>query len=397
MRYHNPSLPHCSTHHAVAGRLPGSAMQNDLGNARTAQRADRHDVVISAGKAVAYRLPVLVYYIAAVAFLAAGQDLFTHRVFLSVGSLVIAPDGWVSFLIACIDVLLSVSMGRLYLAAEGEGVSDALFAASLGMSASIGAYLICYTILNHIVCLAVVVSVVLIAIRTARRWGEGAYLSIMRPLWFLFAALGFVTTGFWGWTTSAARCDLQYPEVEEERYLAEHIETATLFFDEGAWKGMTLGEKADALGEIVLVECNYLGVGEPPSLSVGPCPDTVVACYDDSKNLITFNPSYLVTASDGRMAIEAAAHETAHCYQAECVKRGYALPAGESGWLPDEADERAVEQWALEFEDYVPSTVDAKRYSEQECERTACRYGLVSRYDIESRVNKYLAAGNSYA
>lgn len=397
MRYRNLSLSGQPARRVIASGFPASATYIGYGSSRMAKQANTRDRAVSAGKAVAHRLPVLVYYVAALSFLAAGQDLFTHRVFLSVGSLVIAPNGWASFFIACIDVLLSVSMGRLYLAVEGEGVSDALLAASLGMSASIGAYMICYTILNPVVCVALVASVALIATRAARRWGEGAYSSIMRPLWFLLAALGFATTAFWGWTTSAARCDLQYPEVEEERYLAEHIETAALFFDEGAWQSMTLGEKADALGEIVLVECNYLGVEEPPSLSVGPCPDTIVACYDDGENLITFNPSYLVTASDGRRAIEAAAHETAHCYQAECVRRGYALSADESGWLPDEADERAVEQWALEFEDYVPSTVDSRRYSEQECERTAYRYGLASRYDIESRVNKYLATGNPYA
>lgn len=362
-----------------------------------AKRVKRRDGVVNAGEAMVYLFPILVYYVASVVFLVVSQDLFTHRVFLSVGPFVIAPDGWTSFLIACIDVLLSITMGRLYLAVEGECVSDALFAASLGISASIGAYLICYTILNPVVCLAVVASTALIAIRAARHWGEGTYSSVMRPLWFLFAALGFATTAFWGWTASAAHCDLQYSETEEERYLAEHIETAALFFDEGTWRGMSLGDKAGALGEIVLVECNYLGIEEPPSLSVAPCPDTVVACYDNSENLITFNPSYLVTASDGRMAIEAAAHETAHCYQAECVKRGYALPADESGWLPDEADERTVAQWAREFEDHIPSTVDSRKYSEQECERAAYRYGLASRYDIESRVNKYLATGNPYA
>ena len=214
---------------------------------------------------------------------------------------------------------------------------------------------------------------------------------------FLLAILGFVTTAFWSWTTCVAHCDLQYQEAAEERYLADHIETAALFFDENAWCDMSLRQKADALGEIVLVECNYLGVEEPPSLVIGPCPNAVVACYNDDKNLITFNPSYLMTASDGKGAIEAAAHETAHCYQAECINRGYALPPTESGWFPEASDESSIEQWALEYENYVPFSVDSNAYYEQECERTAYRYGLLSLYDIESRVNKYLVTGNPYA
>lgn len=396
MRHYGSQLTERQIRQAAAGAVSDVAVRRGSVRSRKVRSPHRCDGTTLIG-VIAGHLPILVYYAASIACLAVSHGLYAHRVFLAAGPLTLVPGEWPSFCAACIVVLISASAGRLFLAVEGKDVTDALLAASLGMAASIGAYSLCYTLHNPIMRFAVAVSAASTAIYAVRDKDELLYSRVVRPLWFQLAALGFITAALWGWATSAARIDLQYPEAAEERCLAEHIEAAALCFDEGAWKSMSLDEKADALGEIVLVECNYLGVEEPPSIMIGACPGGVVACYSDKDNLITFNTSYLATGSDGGMAVEAAAHETAHCYQAECVKRGYALPAAESGWPPDATDKRTVERWALEFEDYVPSTVDSKRYSEQDCERTAYRYGLASRQDIEDRVKKYLETGNPYA
>lgn len=321
------------------------------------------------------------------------RSFYRYRVFFSLGPIGIEPDGWVSFLTACVLVAASFTIGIMYLAHEDGGVSDSLLAAAIAAYAAIGAYLACYTLLKPVILIVFVAAVGIIAIKAMAGRSQSFYACIARPLWFLLAMLGFVTCGMWGWATSPAGFDVDYPDAPENRFLAEHMDTASLFFDENAWRAMSLDEKAAALGEMVVVECNYLGIEEPPSVAVSACPNSVIASYDDAENLIRFNSSYLMTGENGKVAIEAAAHECAHRYQAECVRRGFALPVSESGWSTIQPQHETVEKWAEEFKDYIPASKDFHGYREQDCERSAEAYGMRSLLEIEQRVEKYRKTG----
>ena len=384
----SPSLSHTAgSAHGCCGR-ERRFCGSDAGAKHVADRV-RMDGGFLSAKGVAY---LLAYLSAFVGLIIAAQPVYGYRVFLPFDMVGIDQDGWPSFFVASVVVLTSFAMGVAYLVGECGGFHDVLLAA-LSSSAATGAYLACYTLLNPVVCIAFLAAVIAVVVRATMRRGSGFYVALAQLLWILLAVLGFVTCAAWGWAASAASFDVEYPESFEGRRLAEHIDTAALFFDEDAWSGMSLAEKASALGEMVLVECNYLGIREPPSVSIAPCPGTVIASYCNEDNLITFNPGYLVMPGGGEVAIEAAAHECAHRYQAECVERGYALSASESGWASVPPSNENVAMWAEEFEDYTPSSEDFRGYREQDCERSAEAYGLSALLDIGRRVEKYERTG----
>ncbi|MBQ9000445.1 MAG: hypothetical protein IJ087_01150 [Eggerthellaceae bacterium] len=344
--------------------------------------------------------PIAAYLCLTFALLYLMQPWFGYPAFLRLGPLCIEPSDGFSLCMRVACCAFGGCCGAVYLADHDDaGLAEASLGAALSATAAIGAYLLCYTLLNASFRIAFLVAAICIATlaflnrRTAEANGVPwlAPEGLAKPILYFMACVGLVTCAFPNWSLSAYSYELVFPDDRADRMLAANIDSAATFFN-GDFERQSLAERADNAGAIVLVEANYLGVSGPIEISVEACTGKTVAYYDASSNKIALNPAYLMTR-DGRDCVEAAAHEVAHAFQWQSCS-GALPPDTVTGWPGGFPDEGTRGVWAKELSGYVSPAFDLSGYMSQSIEQTAYQYGYLSAADIEARVGKYLETGN---
>ena len=344
--------------------------------------------------------PIAAYLCLTFALLYVAQPWFNYPAFLCLGPLCIEPSDEFSLCMQVICCALAGYCGTTYIVGRDDaGLVEAFLGAALSSTSAIGAYLLCYTLLNASFRIAFLVAAIFISTlallnRKAAEANGTPWLAsegLAKPVLYFLACVGFVTCTFPSWSLSASSYELAFPDDRADRTLAANIDAAATFFN-GDFERQSLAERADNAGAIVLVEANYLGVNGPIEISVEACTGKSVAYYDASSNKIALNPAYLMT-QDGEDCVEAAAHEVAHAFQWQSCSG--ALPPGTvTGWPGGFPDEGTRSVWAKELSGYVSPAFDLSGYMSQSIERTAYQYGYLSTADIETRVGKYLETGN---
>lgn len=344
---------------------------------------------------------IVAYLCLTLALMYVAQSWFNYPAFLRIGPLCIQPSDGFNLCMQIICCALAGCCGTAYIVGHDDaaGLVEAFLGAALSTASAIGAYLLCYTLLNTAFRIAFLLGVTCITVlillnRKAAEANNAPWLApagFAKPVLYFMSCVGFVTCAFPSWSLSAYSYELAFPDDRAGSMLAANIESAATFFN-GDFKQQSLAERADSAGAIVLVEANYLGVIGPIKISVEACTGKTVAYYDASRNKIALNPAYLMT-QDGRDCVEAAAHEVAHAFQWQSCS-GYLPPDTTTGWPGGFPDEKTRSVWAKELSGYVSPTFDLSGYMSQSIEQTAYQYGYLSATDIEARVGKYLETGN---
>ncbi|HIR02251.1 MAG TPA: hypothetical protein IAA69_08345 [Candidatus Aveggerthella stercoripullorum] len=345
--------------------------------------------------------PIAAYLCLTLALLYLMQPWFSYPAFFRLGPLCIEPSDEFSLCMQIICCALGGWCGAAYIVGHDAtaGLAEASLGAALSATSAIGAYLLCYTLLNtafriaFLLAATCVTALILLNRKAAEANGAPwlASVGFAKPVLYLMTCVGFVTCAFPSWSLSAYSYELAFPDDRADRMLAANIDSAATFFN-GDFERQPLAERADSAGSIVLVEANYLGVNGPIEISVEACTGKTVAYYDASSNKIALNPAYLMT-QDGGDCVEAAAHEVAHAFQWQSCSG--ALPTDTvTGWPGGFPDVETRSVWARELSGYVSSAFDLSGYMSQSIEQTAYQYGYLSAADIEARVGKYLETGN---